>query len=68
MPGQAKSKTTHARDHNDMVEKWMTRAVEMYRDEQAKDDGEKKIGLKKVCQIMQVRCWEENHVTVIRRR
>jgi hypothetical protein len=45
MTGQAKSKTTQARDHNDMVEKWMTQAVEKYRDEQAKGDGETKLGL-----------------------
>ena len=64
MPGQAKSKTTQARDHNDMVGKWMTQAVEMYRDKQAKGDGETKLGLKKVCQVMQVRCWEENHVQI----
>jgi hypothetical protein len=62
--GQAKSKTAQARDHNDMLEKWMAQAVEMYRDEQAKGDGEKKLGLKKVCEAMQARCWEADHVQI----
>jgi hypothetical protein len=45
MIGQARSKTTQARDHNDMVEKWMTQAVKMYRDEQAKGNGETNLKL-----------------------
>jgi hypothetical protein len=50
MTGQTKSKTTQIRDYNDTGEKWMAQAVEMYRDEQAKGDKEKKLGLKKVCE------------------
>jgi hypothetical protein len=64
MTGQAKSNTAQARDHNDMLEKWMAQAVEMYRDEQAKGNGEKKLGLKKVCEAMQTRCWEADHVQI----
>jgi hypothetical protein len=64
MVGKALAQTAQARDHNNIVEKWMNEAVNMYKDEMAKVGTEKKLGLKKVCKVMTERCWAENHVHI----
>ena len=63
MTGRFLSQTAKARQHNDTTEKWMERAVNLYKDENGDGTG-KKLGLKTVCSIFTEQCWAEDHVQI----
>ncbi|PPR07726.1 hypothetical protein CVT26_003719 [Gymnopilus dilepis] len=58
MPGRAKPDDQKQREYVEIQDKWMEEAVNVYREEQEKEAGQKRLGLRAVCEIMEDRCWE----------
>ncbi|KAI9434068.1 hypothetical protein H4582DRAFT_1819070 [Lactarius indigo] len=63
MVGRAKSKEEKQREYVAVKERWMERAVELYRSQDNLDEKERK-GRLRICLEMSKRCWEEDNVEI----
>jgi len=64
MPGRAKPEEEKRRIFVKTQNKWMDKAVEVYNEEQSKPSGEKRLGLRGVCNLMEERCWKEDKTKI----
>ncbi|KAF5378761.1 hypothetical protein D9615_006952 [Tricholomella constricta] len=64
MGGRAKPEDEKRRIFVEIQDKWMDKAVEVYKEEQKKLPGEKRLGLRGVCKLMEERCWKEDKTQI----
>lgn len=61
MPNKAKSLDKKRRVFNELKDKWMLRAVNLYKEQDEKPAGEKRLGLHQICKIMNEEAWKEEN-------
>src|SRR5258707_9056052 len=64
MPGRAKPDEEKRRIFVEIQDKWMDKAVDVYKKEQNKLPGDKKLGLRDVCELMEEECWKEDKTKI----
>jgi len=64
MPGRAKPEEEKQQIFVKTRNKWMDKTVEVYNEEQSKLSGEKRLGLRGVCNLMEERCWKEDKTKI----